>query len=63
MTGIFYLITKQIKFMKLHQATRQQARIRLGIQGPSGSGKTLGALQVAYGLCSDWSKIGVIDTE
>ena len=49
--------------MKLQQATRQQARIRLGIQGPSGSGKTLGALQVAYGLCADWTKIGVIDTE
>jgi hypothetical protein len=49
--------------MKLQQATRQQARIRLGIQGPAGSGKTLGALQVAYGLCADYSKIAVIDTE
>ncbi len=37
--------------------------MRLGIQGPSGSGKTMGALQVAYGLCNDWSKIALIDSE
>ena len=50
--------------MKLQQATRQQARIRLGIQGPSGSGKTQGALQIAIGLANgDWTKIAVIDTE
>jgi len=49
--------------MILQKASRQQTRIRLGIQGPSGSGKTFGALQVAYGLSSDWNKIAVIDTE
>jgi len=50
--------------MKLQQATRQQARIRLGIQGSAGSGKTIGALQVAYGLANgDWTKIAVIDSE
>jgi hypothetical protein len=60
---LFYSLTKQKKFMKLIQATRQQVRIRLGIQGSAGSGKTLGALQVAYGLCADWTRIAVIDTE
>lgn len=49
--------------MKLQVASRNQARIRLAIQGSSGSGKSLGALQVAYGLCADWTKIAVIDTE
>lgn len=49
--------------MKLVQATRQQSRMRLGIQGPSGSGKTIGALQVAYGLCGNWTKIALLDTE
>lgn len=50
--------------MKLQLATRQQARIRLGIQGPSGSGKTHGALQIGIGLANgDWTKIAVIDTE
>jgi hypothetical protein len=37
--------------------------MRLSVQGPSGSGKTYGALLVAFGLCNDWSKIAVIDTE
>ena len=33
------------------------------LQGPSGSGKTYSALLLAYGLCNDWAKICVIDTE
>jgi hypothetical protein len=49
--------------MNLSKATRKRAKMRLSIQGPSGSGKTYGALLVAFGLCSDWSKIAVIDTE
>ena len=49
--------------MILQEVSRKQVRIRLGLQGPSGSGKTLGALMVAYGLCADWSKIAVVDTE
>ena len=49
--------------MQLQQATRLQARIRLGIQGPAGSGKTMGALRVANDLCADWARIAVIDTE
>lgn len=35
----------------------------MAINGPSGSGKTMSALLIAYGLCSDWSKVAVIDTE
>jgi hypothetical protein len=49
--------------MKLQQAERKQAKIKLGIQGPSGSGKTYSALLLAYGMINDWSKIAVIDTE
>jgi len=49
--------------MKLEQVSRKQSKIRLGIQGPSGSGKSIGALQIAFGLSNDWSKVSVIDTE
>ena len=49
--------------MQLQKAERKQAKIKLGLQGPSGSGKTMGALIIAFGLCGDWSKIAVIDTE
>ena len=49
--------------MNLRQAERKLARIKMGLLGPSGSGKTFGALQIAYGLTGDWSKIVVIDTE
>ncbi|MBW0161800.1 MAG: ATP-binding protein [Sediminibacterium sp.] len=35
----------------------------MAIQGASGSGKTYSALSLAYGLCGDWTKIAVIDTE
>jgi hypothetical protein len=49
--------------MKLQTAQRKRAKIKMGLQGPSGSGKTFSALLVAYGLCNDWSKVAVIDTE
>lgn len=49
--------------MNLQIARRQQVKIKMGLQGSSGSGKTMGALNIAYGLCSNWSKIVVIDTE
>lgn len=35
----------------------------MALQGPSGSGKTMSALLAAFGLCKDWTKIAVIDTE
>jgi hypothetical protein len=49
--------------MQLQKASRKNAKIKLAIQGPSGSGKTFSALLIAHGLCGDWSKIAVIDTE
>lgn len=49
--------------MELKIAKRRQAKIKMALQGPSGSGKTMGALLIAYGLCKDWTKIAVIDTE
>lgn len=49
--------------MQIQKASRKRARIKMALQGPSGSGKTMSALLVAYGLCNDWSKIAVIDTE
>ncbi|TCZ73285.1 AAA family ATPase [Flaviaesturariibacter aridisoli] len=49
--------------MKLQTAQRKRARIKMGLQGPSGSGKTFSALLLAYGLCNDWSKVAVVDTE
>lgn len=52
-----------IHFMKLQQATRKRAKIRVCLQGPSGSGKTYSSLLLAHGLCNDWTKIAVIDTE
>lgn len=49
--------------MELKKAQRRQAKLRLCLQGPSGSGKTYSSLLVAQGLCQDWSKIVVVDTE
>jgi hypothetical protein len=49
--------------MQLQKASRKKARIKMALQGPAGSGKTMSALLAAYGLCGDWTKIAVIDTE
>lgn len=49
--------------MKLEQASRKKVKIKCALQGPSGSGKTKSSLFIAYGLCQDWSKVAVIDTE
>lgn len=49
--------------MQLRKATRQKAKIRLGLSAVSGGGKTYSALLIAKGLCGDWSKVAVIDTE
>ena len=49
--------------MQLKKATRQKVHLRLNLSGPSGSGKTMSALRMAYGLCGNWEKIAVIDTE
>jgi hypothetical protein len=54
-----------IKFliMELRKAQRKLAKIKMGIQGPSGSGKTYSSLLIAFGLCNNWTKIAIIDTE
>ena len=49
--------------MELRKSNRSQAKIRIALQGSSGSGKTYSSLLLAYGLCKDWRKIAVIDTE
>lgn len=49
--------------MQLKKATRKQVKLRLNISAPSGAGKTYSALRMAKGLCGDWSKVAVIDTE
>lgn len=49
--------------MEIRKASRQRAKIKLAMQGPSGSGKTFSALFLAFGLCGDWTKIAVVDTE
>lgn len=49
--------------MQLQNAERKRVKLRLNIASPSGFGKTYSALLIAYGMCQDWSKIGVIDTE
>lgn len=48
---------------QLRKATRQRAKIRLGLSAPSGAGKTYSALLIAKGLAGDWGRIAVIDTE
>lgn len=48
---------------QLRKATRKKAKIRLGLSAVSGGGKTMSALLIGYGLCGDWTKIAVIDTE
>jgi len=47
----------------LRKASRKKAKIRLGLSAVAGGGKTYSALLIAYGLCSDWEKIAVIDSE
>lgn len=49
--------------IQLKRATRKQVKLRLNISAPSGAGKTYSALRMAKGLCGDWSKVAVIDTE
>lgn len=49
--------------MQLQKAQRRRAKIKMAMQGPSGSGKTYSSLLLAFGLCGDYSKVAVIDTE
>ena len=49
--------------MQLRVSSKKQAKIKLALQGCAGSGKTYSALFLTYGLCGDWSKIAIIDSE
>ncbi len=49
--------------MQLQKASRKKAKIKMCLNGPSESGKTFSSLLIANGLCNDWSKIAVIDSE
>ncbi len=49
--------------LQLQKASRKKTKIRMSIASPTGFGKTASALMIAYGLCGDWDKIAVIDTE
>lgn len=49
--------------MQIRKAERKKAKLRLGISAPSGAGKTYSSLLMAYGITSDWEKVGLIDTE
>lgn len=48
---------------KIAKAVRENVKLKIGMTGPSGAGKTYSALQLAYGITGDWSKIAVADTE
>ena len=49
--------------LELKKAQRKKVKLRLNISAPSGAGKTYSSLLMAKGLCGNWSKIAVIDTE
>ena len=49
--------------MEFRKAERKQVKLKIGLSGVAGSGKTYSALLIAHGICNDWSKIAVIDTE
>src|SRR5436305_5494207 len=49
--------------MHLRKSTIKKVKIRLGLSAVSVSGKTFSALQIAKGICGDWNKIAIIDSE
>lgn len=49
--------------MQLQKASRKRAKIKIGLQGASGFGKSMSALLLAYGLCGNWQKVAVVDSE
>lgn len=49
--------------MEFREAKHSDIRIKMALAGKSGSGKTLGALLIAKGLVSDFSTVGVAQTE
>lgn len=49
--------------MELRKATRQKAKLRIGITAPSGAGKTYSAILIANGIALNKEKVAIIDTE
>lgn len=49
--------------MEIKKASFKGKKLRVGISAPSGYGKTYSSLLAAFGMCNDWEKICVIDTE
>lgn len=49
--------------MEIQTYIKKQMKITMALTGPSGSGKTYSALLLALGLCGDFSKVVLIDTE
>lgn len=49
--------------MAFRKAERKQVKLKIGISAPSGAGKTYSALLIAHGICGDWDKVAVLDTE
>lgn len=48
---------------QIRKATRQKAKIRLGLSAVSGGGKTYSAILIAKGLAGSLGKVAIIDTE
>lgn len=49
--------------MEIRKATRQAAKLRIGLSAVTFGGKTYSSLLLAYGMTKDWSKICIIDSE
>lgn len=49
--------------IEIRKASRAKVRIKMAFEGSAGSGKTMSALLTAKGLCGDYEKVIVIDTE
>lgn len=49
--------------MQLRTATRKKVKLKIGLSAPSGAGKTYSSLLLAKGICGDWSKVVLLDSE
>jgi hypothetical protein len=49
--------------IEIKKASRSKVKIKMAFEGAAGSGKTYSALLTGKGLCGDYEKICVIDTE
>jgi hypothetical protein len=49
--------------MEIRKATRQAAKLRIGMSSISFAGKTMSSLLLAYGLTGNWEDICLVDSE